>query len=125
MDRRLTPREDLWMGCLRERRLPRVRSLAPDVPHGPRTTQSPRQDLWFLCVPPLSESELVLTELRVDTVKIKNTKTGETSKLDLVVMEHLFHAQSSSNVSLVRTGTDVHIAAITRQFDLKGVASRE
>lgn len=41
------------------------------------------------------------------TVKTKDSKTGETSKLDLVVMEHLFHSQT-----------------ITRQFDLKGVASR-
>jgi len=41
------------------------------------------------------------------SVKFKNLKTGETKKLDLVVMEHLFHSQT-----------------ITRQFDLKGVASR-
>ncbi|GAA6061162.1 hypothetical protein JCM10212_005748 [Sporobolomyces blumeae] len=38
------------------------------------------------------------------TVKVKNEKTGEKRKLDLVVMEHLFHSQ-----------------AISRQFDLKGV----
>ncbi|KAK4699611.1 hypothetical protein P7C70_g6650, partial [Phenoliferia sp. Uapishka_3] len=41
------------------------------------------------------------------TVKFKNLKTGESRKLDLIVMEHLFHSQT-----------------ITRQFDLKGVAGR-
>ncbi|KAL8277105.1 hypothetical protein RQP46_010533 [Phenoliferia psychrophenolica] len=41
------------------------------------------------------------------TVKTKNLKTGETRRLDLIVMEHLFHSQT-----------------ITRQFDLKGVAGR-
>ncbi|KAM0747524.1 SAICAR synthase-like protein, partial [Meredithblackwellia eburnea MCA 4105] len=41
------------------------------------------------------------------TIKTKNLKTGEVRKLDLIVMEHLFHSQT-----------------ITRQFDLKGIASR-
>ncbi|KAI5475980.1 hypothetical protein MNV49_000539 [Pseudohyphozyma bogoriensis] len=41
------------------------------------------------------------------TIKLKNLKTNKVTKLDVVVMEHLFHSQT-----------------ITRQFDLKGVASR-
>lgn len=41
------------------------------------------------------------------TCKVKDLKTGEKRKMDLVVMEHLFH------------GTNV-----TRKFDLKGISSR-
>ncbi|GAA5878561.1 hypothetical protein JCM1840_007450 [Sporobolomyces johnsonii] len=41
------------------------------------------------------------------TVKTQDSKTGEKKKVDLIVMEHLFHSQT-----------------ISRQFDLKGIASR-
>ncbi|GAA5927742.1 uncharacterized protein JCM15063_005981 [Sporobolomyces koalae] len=41
------------------------------------------------------------------TIKIENLETGEKRKLDMIVMDNLFHSQT-----------------ISRQFDLKGIASR-
>jgi hypothetical protein len=43
----------------------------------------------------------------VFSIKIKNDKTGDEQKLDLVIMENLFHAHAVSHI-----------------FDLKGIAAR-